>query len=133
ESVSCGSPFGLYRPRSAGRGRRDATGFLCGRAVRRARVLAAAARAAAVLGEITDQRVHRLEVCAVVDEAALLSGADQSRMRKLFQMERQRGGRDVEVLGDAAGREPCGSLLDQQPEYRQARLLREGGERLSDR
>jgi hypothetical protein len=92
------------------------------------RAFGAAASAAAVLGEVGDQRVHRVEVGAVDDVAAVLRGPDQPRVRQFLQVKRQRRRGDVEPPGDGTGGKPGWTGLDQQAEQREARLLRERGE-----
>src|SRR4029077_20026529 len=115
---------GMDCPRHAGPWlRRAATEHFLWRAIGRASRLASAARAAAVLGQIRDQAVHRPEIGAVMDEPTLLPRADEPGVCQLLQVERQCRGRHVELLCNAAGCEPGGPLLDEQPEQRQSCLL----------
>jgi len=91
--------------------------------------IAGVARATAVFGEISDQPIHRRKVGAVMDKPALLARADETGVRELLQMERQRRGRHAEHLRDASRRKTLGATFDEQPEQRESRFLRKGGKR----
>jgi len=86
------------------------------------------AAAAAVLGQVTDQAVHRIEVGAVPDEAAVLAGNDEAGAPELLQVERERRRRNVEPCRDLPGGQPLGRMLDQKPVDPETRVLRERGE-----
>src|SRR5437762_11490935 len=90
------------------------------------------AATAAVLREVADQLVHVLEVRAVDDEAAVLAAANQPGAGEVREVKRERGRRQLELFADAPGGEPFGPGLDQQAIRLEARLLREGGERVDD-
>src|SRR4051794_3331746 len=86
----------------------------------------AGAPAAAVLGEKSDQLVHALEVDAVDDEAAVLAAARKAGSRKMSEVERKRGGRQVQLFADHAGGQSLRAGFDQQPEHLQPRAMRQG-------
>jgi hypothetical protein len=82
-----------------------------------------------VVGQVADQRIHRGDVGAVADVPSLALVGDEARVRELLEVERQGGGREVERGGDGSRVQPVGRVLDQAAEDRQARRLRQGGER----
>src|SRR5438876_10139662 len=90
------------------------------------------AATAAVLREVADELVHVLEVRAVEDEAAFLADAHETGAGEVREVKRERGGRQLELLADATGGEPFGPGSDQQAIRHEARLLRQGGERVDD-
>src|SRR5688572_10164236 len=87
---------------------------------------------AAVLGQEADDPRHVLEIGAVNDEAPVLPRARQAGPGEMRQVERQRGGRQFELLADGPGRAPFGSSRDEQAENLEPRLVGEGRERVDD-
>src|SRR5438105_3147832 len=83
---------------------------------------------AAVLGEVAEQRVHVAERGAVDDVAAETLLSDQARVRQLFQVERQRVGRDPQPLGHCTGGESLLARDYQGAEHLQPDGLRQSGQ-----
>src|SRR5687767_15150938 len=81
---------------------------------------------AAVLGQITDQRVGGLEVGGIENEAPLLAAAREARARQAGEVKRQGRGRDIERLADRAGRHALRARLHEQTEDGEPRLLSQG-------
>src|SRR5687767_1939137 len=85
---------------------------------------------AAVFGEESDQCVHRSVVGGIDDEATLLPASCEASAGQSREVEGQRRGWKLELFADRA----CGKTVppcpDQQPEDRQAGILRESGEGL---
>ena len=90
----------------------------------------ARAAAAAVLGEVRNERVRGLEIGGVNDEAPFVAAPGDAGAREAGEMEGQRRRREAELLADAAGRHALRPRLDEQPEDAEPRLLRERGERV---
>lgn len=86
-------------------------------------------QAAALVGEEIDQAAHAREIGRVVDVAAFALRRDEPRTLQLLQVEGQRGRRQAELLDEIARRIAFRSALHEQPEDRQARLLRQSAER----
>src|SRR5690606_18794949 len=83
---------------------------------------------AAVVREVTEQRVHMCQLRAVVHVPALALDAHQVGMDEFLQMEGQGRARDVEHRGQRARRQALGAGADQRPEDAQAGLLGQGRE-----
>ena len=81
---------------------------------------------AAVFGEVAEQVVHRGERRAINQVAPLAFLADEPGVDKLFQMKRQRIGRNIKLFGECSGRESVGSRNDQSAEHPEAHFLGEG-------
>src|SRR6185503_17309118 len=79
--------------------------------------------AAAVLGQVADERVHVLEIGAVDDEAPVLAALSQPRAREMRKVERERRRRQAELLADAPRGNAFGPGLYQKPVDPQARFL----------
>src|SRR3954468_14236926 len=91
-NVSCGHPLAAWR------------GLL--RRARRSAELRLSA--AAVLGEVIDEAVHRGEVRRVADEAALLLTCHEIGVTQLLQMKRERRRRDPQGICDRPDRDAGG-------------------------
>src|SRR3984893_4068263 len=83
----------------------------------------------AVLRQIAEQRVHRVEAWGVNHRSAVTSHSDQSGRTEAIKMKGQSVGRQVECLRDIASSKPLQPGLDEQPEYSEAIVLCEGGQR----
>ena len=83
--------------------------------------------AAAIFGKVGDELVHRGEVGAVDQRAALPLRLDQPGALQLGEMERQAAVGQVERLSDAARGHALPAGLDEQPEQSEAMLLRQSG------
>ena len=88
--------------------------------------------AAAILGQVGDDAVHRVEVSGIDDETAFLARLNQSGAVQFLQVEGERRGRDGECLGHLAGGMPCRPGLNQQPKNREPGLLSQRTERGND-
>jgi hypothetical protein len=88
----------------------------------------AAVYCATVIGQEAEQTVHRRKIRRIENESPVLPRRDKLCVEKLFQMKRQRRGRDAQMLGDLACRQSAHALLNEAPEYIQASVLRESGE-----
>ena len=93
------------------------------------RARAAGLAFAAMLGQVSQQRVHVRDIGAVNQIAAPRFAVDQPGMRQLFQMKRQRTGRYAELLGHDARCQSVRASDDQRPKSAQALGLRQRGER----
>src|SRR5436190_231440 len=91
----------------------------------------ARAAAAAVVGEITHQFIHVLEVCAVDHKAPVLAALRQPGPRQLSQVERQGCGRQIKLFADPPGGESFGAGSYEKAEDLEPRVLREGGKRIT--
>src|SRR3989344_777834 len=87
---------------------------------------------AAVLGQVGQQVVHGGKRGAVDQVAALALLAHQARVGQLLEVERQRVGRNAQLLGQPAGREPLLARHHQGAEHPQAHFLGQGGEGSDD-
>ncbi len=87
--------------------------------------VANAAGAAAIFREVADQVIHRSDIGAIPDEPALRMRGNETRARQLLQVKRERRRRYAEPLGNVAGGQALGRVLDQQAEYRKAVFLRQ--------
>src|SRR5690242_9310082 len=92
----------------------------------------ARAAGAAVLGEVSDQLVHVVEVGAIDDEAAFLAALHQPGAREVRKMERQRRGGELQFFADAAGGKALRPRFHQQAIRLQPRPLRQGGQGVDD-
>src|ERR1043166_8577933 len=88
------------------------------------------ATATAVLREVTDEFIHVLEIGAVDDEAAFGTAAHEAGAREVREMERERGGRQLELLANQPRRQSCGSGFDQQAVDLETSFLCQGSERV---
>ena len=100
-----------------------------GSAATQAGVGRAGRAAAAILHEIADQCVHRFIVGAIDERAVAPLLPDQPGPAELGEVEGERGVRHAERPGDRTRRHALVPGLDEQPEQRQAMLLRERAER----
>src|SRR5215469_10588990 len=66
---------------------------------------------AAVLGQVTDQAVHGLEVRRLVERAAVAARAHEAGVLEPGQMERERGRGEPELLPDGPHRQARGPGL----------------------
>src|ERR1051325_3334862 len=89
------------------------------------------ATATAVLREVTDEFIHVLEIGAVDDEAAFGTAAHEAGAREVREMERERGGRQLELLANQPRRQSCGSGFDQQAVDLETSFLCQGSERVA--
>src|SRR5579885_546827 len=87
---------------------------------------AAVGALAAVLGEITDEAVHGAEVGGLIKSAALTALAHQTRMAQTREMERERGGSQIELLTDGPHRQALRPRLHQQAVDGEAALVGQG-------
>jgi hypothetical protein len=83
---------------------------------------------AAVLGHVSEQRIHDRIGRRVDQRPALASEGHEVRVFELAQVERQRRGRESEPLADATRRQPFRSGLHKQPENIEPRLVTERNE-----
>src|SRR5438270_2327480 len=90
------------------------------------------AATAAVLREVTDERVHVLEVGAIDYVAALLPAAQEPGAREVREMEGERGAGQLELVGDLAGGQVFGPRFDKQPIDLEPRFLRQRRERVDN-
>jgi hypothetical protein len=84
---------------------------------------------AAVLGKECDERIHRLVIGAVDDEAAFLPALRKAGAHEPGEMERKRRRGQPELLPDRACGEPGGPRLHQETEDGQTGFLGESGKR----
>jgi hypothetical protein len=70
-----------------------------------------------------DQLIDRAEARAVDPRPALSIALDQVGALQLFQMKRQRRGREAENISNGSRRQSLGSCLNQHPEHIQASLM----------
>jgi hypothetical protein len=110
---------------SAASGGSTALGRLRGRARFACGCARLAAARAAVLREIADQPVHRIEVGAVDQLAAFAPSGNEARALKGLEMERQRRGNQADSLRYLAGGKSVWTALDEEPEDREPMLVRE--------
>jgi hypothetical protein len=68
---------------------------------------------AAILREITDQRIHHRKIGRVKQLPAQASLRNKARSLQDLQMEREGGGHESHPPSNRAGREPLGPALDQ--------------------
>jgi hypothetical protein len=83
------------------------------------------AGATAILSEVTDQTIHRVEIGAVPDESALRTRGNEPRVGQFLQVEGERRRWQAEALGNGTSRQALRGVLDQQPKYREAVFLRQ--------
>jgi hypothetical protein len=81
------------------------------------------------VGEVSEQIVHRFEVCAVDDRAAFAARGNQAGEAELIQMEGEGGRRLAEALAEFAGGQSGRAFLHQQAENIEPRILRQRAER----
>ena len=84
--------------------------------------------AAAIVGEISDQRVHRLEPGRIDHRAALAAHRDDAGDPQPVEMKGQRVGRETKRFGDGARSHTLEAGLHQQAEHVEAVVLGEGGQ-----
>src|SRR5581483_9750260 len=78
----------------------------------------------AVIGQVSEQFIHARVVGGIMDIAPVLPGLDQTSVSKLFQMKREGGVSQIELLGNFSRDAAVFPGLHQQPEHRQTTLLR---------
>src|SRR6185295_19512701 len=85
--------------------------------------------AAAVLGEVGDQRVHPIETRRVDELAAPSLLGDEAGMHQLMEVEGKRRRGNSQLVPDLPRRHPLRAPLDEQPVDGKPRLLRKRAER----
>ena len=87
--------------------------------------VANSAGATAVLGEVADEGIHRVQIGPVPDESALWMRGNEPRVRQSLQMKGKRRRWQAEALGNGPGRQALRGVLDQQAKHREAVFLRQ--------
>lgn len=83
---------------------------------------------AAVVRQVLDQAVHRIEVGAVADMATLAFALHQAGLHQLLQVEAERGWGHLQGRGDVARHATCRASLHQQAEGSQAGGMAQGSQ-----
>jgi len=95
--------------------------------LRRALGITHCAGPAAILSQIANNAVHRVEIGGVPDESAILPRHDQTSARQFLEVKRQRSGRYSEPLRYLARGQSFRSVFDEKSVDRQPRFLGQRG------
>jgi hypothetical protein len=88
--------------------------------------------AAAILREITDQRIHHRKISCVKQLPAQAALRNKTRSLQVLQMEREGGGHKSHPACNRAGGEPLRTSLNQQPVYGESMLVGESTQGIDD-